>query len=274
MWESGSGKCVQSLEGPGDAVGWVAWHPKGNVVLAGAEDFTAWMWLATTGACMAVFSGHGGPVTCGGFTRDGRAVVTGGGEGDATLRVWNPKTGECTLTVPGPTQQSAGLTALALSADSSVALAASEDGTARIVNLATGRVVTSLGPPSYEDAGGASIEAVALSAHLPLALTGGMDGKVTVWDVAAGAPRAVCEHPEGVTCLAEHPAQPLLLTGCMDGGVRCWDERTGGCVALWRGHRGPVQSLALAPDGRHVISGSDDCTAASSAWPRGPAAAD
>lgn len=46
-----------------------------------------------------VFSGHSGPVTCGSFTPDGKGVVTGGGEGDASLRLWNPKTGECTLTV-------------------------------------------------------------------------------------------------------------------------------------------------------------------------------
>ena len=46
-----------------------------------------------------VFTGHAGAVTCGGFTPDGKAVVTGGGEGDASLRVWNPKTGECTAAV-------------------------------------------------------------------------------------------------------------------------------------------------------------------------------
>jgi WD40 repeat protein len=51
---SGSGQCIQTLEGPGEAVEWVRWHPKGNVLLAGAADFTAWMWLAQTGACMQV----------------------------------------------------------------------------------------------------------------------------------------------------------------------------------------------------------------------------
>ena len=91
--------CSQTLEGPGEEVLWLSWHPKGHVVLAGSGDFTAWMWLAQSGTCMQVFTGHAGPVMCGGFTPDGKAVVTGGGEGDATLRVWNPKTGECTATV-------------------------------------------------------------------------------------------------------------------------------------------------------------------------------
>lgn len=54
VWNSSNGQLVQTLEGPGGAVEWVKWHPKGNVVLAGSDDFTMWMWLAQTGACMQV----------------------------------------------------------------------------------------------------------------------------------------------------------------------------------------------------------------------------
>ena len=31
---------------------WLAWHPRGDVLLAGSEDFTAWMWNASLGTCM------------------------------------------------------------------------------------------------------------------------------------------------------------------------------------------------------------------------------
>lgn len=47
------------------------WHSRGHLVLAGSEDFTAWLWNADSAACMAVFSGHNGALTCGGFTPDG-----------------------------------------------------------------------------------------------------------------------------------------------------------------------------------------------------------
>jgi WD40 repeat protein len=52
VWDASTGRCIHSLEGPGDAVEWLAWHPRGDVVLAGCEDFSAWMWHASTGACM------------------------------------------------------------------------------------------------------------------------------------------------------------------------------------------------------------------------------
>ena len=54
IWESSSGRCVHSLEGPGESVEWVAWHPRGDVILAGSEDFTAWMWNAQSGDMMQV----------------------------------------------------------------------------------------------------------------------------------------------------------------------------------------------------------------------------
>ena len=56
MWDATSGEQRQALEGPGEAVNWVQWHPRGNVLLAGSEDFTAWLWNAQTGACMHVRS--------------------------------------------------------------------------------------------------------------------------------------------------------------------------------------------------------------------------
>lgn len=54
VWRVSDGSCVQTLEGPGDGVEWLTWHPKGDVVLAGSEDFTLWMWLAQSGNCMQV----------------------------------------------------------------------------------------------------------------------------------------------------------------------------------------------------------------------------
>jgi angio-associated migratory cell protein len=52
VWDAATGAHVHDLEGPGGAIEWVAWHPKGSVLLAGSDDMTAWMWLAGTGQCM------------------------------------------------------------------------------------------------------------------------------------------------------------------------------------------------------------------------------
>lgn len=48
-----------------------------------------------------MFTGHKSSVNCGGFTPDGRLVVTGGGEPDTSLKVFDPKTGNCLSTTEG-----------------------------------------------------------------------------------------------------------------------------------------------------------------------------
>lgn len=81
---------------------------------------------------LQVFSGHSGSVSCGGFTPDGKCVVTGGGENDASLKVWNPKSGECTLTVQGHPYHTAGLTCLDIHPDSTAVISGAEDGVPKV----------------------------------------------------------------------------------------------------------------------------------------------
>lgn len=193
IWNPLDGSCIRTLEGPGESIEWLKWHPRGNVILAGSADFTVWMWLAQTGACMQVFTGHAGPVTCGGFSSDGKIVLTGGGEGDDSLKLWDPKTGECKISVQGAHFHAAPLISLAIHMDSHIALTGSEDGTVKVVSIDNGRVLNTLVGQHNEDT---SIEVVAFLPTLPLAATSGMDGKLVLWDVASWTARAVCEHPD------------------------------------------------------------------------------
>ncbi|KAG8943549.1 hypothetical protein FRC00_011075, partial [Tulasnella sp. 408] len=60
---------LTELQGP-DEITWLKWHPKGNVLLAGSNDATVWLWQLPSGNTMQVFAGHEGPVQAGGFTPD------------------------------------------------------------------------------------------------------------------------------------------------------------------------------------------------------------
>ncbi|KAJ0750111.1 putative transcription factor WD40-like family [Helianthus annuus] len=82
---------------------WIKWHPRGHLVLAGSEDSSVWMWNADRSAYLNTFSGHASTVTCEDFTPDGmiflKTICTG--SDDASLRVWNPRTGENIHVVTG-----------------------------------------------------------------------------------------------------------------------------------------------------------------------------
>jgi WD40 repeat protein len=93
---------------------------------------------------LQVFSGHSGPVTAGAFTPDGKLVVSAGGENDCSLRVWNPKTGECTLTMHGALFHEDGITCLDVHHDGSVVITGGQDGAVRVTNIHNSRMVASL----------------------------------------------------------------------------------------------------------------------------------
>jgi len=64
-----------------------------------------------------------------------------------------------------------------------------------------------------------------------------------------------------VTCLTWLGATRYVATGCVDGRVRIWDSLSGECMKTLRGHTDAIQSLAMSPDGAHLVSVSLDGTA-------------
>jgi angio-associated migratory cell protein len=194
-------------------------------------------------------SGHAG-----GFTSDGKVVVTAGGGGDGSIRAWNPKTGEATGIIPAGhgSHDESGVTCMAFGADAAVVATGGVDGAVVLSNIATGKSVAKL--EQHSD----SVEAVAFANGLPLLVSAGMDGEAIIWDTAARASRAVCSHPGGVVALAMQHKGPLFATGCLDGVVRVWDVRDGRCVRELGGHTEAVQCLAWALDDQHLVSAGDD----------------
>ena len=255
-------KQLHVLDGPSESIEWIAWHPRGDIILAGSSDYTAWMWNGQTGEFMATFTGHAGPVSCGGFTPDGRTVVTCGGEGDATLKVWDPRTGGCLTTVEGAHFHETGITCMAIHPNGQTALSGSEAGRIKLASLENGKVLGSL--DKHMD--GSSVERIV---YLPenqggasqQVASAGMDGNLVVWDLAVFRPRVDCQHPEGITCLLAHPSNHMLVTGALDGVVRCWDSRSGELAVAFRGHVDAVQAMDMSPDGNQILTGGEDCCA-------------
>ncbi|KAL8141749.1 hypothetical protein V2J09_014781 [Rumex salicifolius] len=253
IWDVTSLRLKHTLEGPGGDIEWIKWHPRGHVILAGSADCTVWMWNADSGAYLHMFSGHGASVTCGDFTPDGKLICTG--SDDATLRVWNPKSAENIHVVTGYPYHTEGLTCLSLSADSTLALTGSQDNSVHLVNIVTGKVVSSLVAHT------ASIECAAFSPSGIWAATGSADDTLIVWDVQHAAPRCTCQHEGTVTSLEWLGKSKFIATASMDGKVRIWDSLSGDCVKVFSGHTEPIQSMSVSANDDYIVSVSLDKTA-------------
>ncbi|KAF9178836.1 hypothetical protein BGZ51_000487 [Haplosporangium sp. Z 767] len=251
VWKSETGEFACELEGP-DEVVWIKWHPKGNIILAGATDSSVWMWAVPSGAFMNVFNGHSGPVTSGMFTPDGKRIVTV--SEDTSLIVWDPKSAAAIhrITSEDARFHSDVITCLAINKDSSLAMTGSADGTAKLINLHNGQILGSF--ENHTDA----VETVGFSDHLNLAATGSLDGRLNVWDVQTMQLRTTCEHKGPIIKLQWHKTQPLITSCSADRSVQVWDGRTGQNVKIWLGHQDAVLSFAMTDDGLTCVSGSDD----------------
>ena len=106
------------------------------------------------------------------------------------------------------------------------------------------------------------------------------DGTVGVWEIASGKQRSTFGSHTGVpkdqtptrsyvypyglrsATLAFSPDGALLAHAGLDKTVHVWEVATGKTAADFRGHTGVVICLAFSPDGRRLVSGSADTTAA------------
>jgi len=255
--EGGSFEEVNTLQGPGEDIEWISWHPKGSVLLAGSRDCTCWMWSVPKGKTMQCFAGHTGPLTCGGFTPDGKVVVTASEDG--TLKAWNPKTGAAKTTFrdkPGSCDfHDAPVTCMAIGADSKTVLTGGVDHKIILSNLVSGKVLQVF--EGHED----GIESVSVCAAMPLAASASLDGTVRVWDLEEGTERLQVPHRAGATIVRWHPLLPVLFSGSLDRTVQVSDGRDGAILHVFTGHCDSVLDLAVNPAGEVLLTGSDDQTA-------------
>ncbi|TYJ51323.1 hypothetical protein B9479_008109 [Cryptococcus floricola] len=266
---------IQELE-TGTEISWLQWHPKGNVVAAGCEDATVWLWNLPSGNTLNVLSAHTMTSTVGLFTPSGKQLLTA--SIDSSLILWDPRE-------PSPIWKSSiftppnwpdldpsehGITALAVSPNGQIAAVGSAGGQVKLVGVAKGdQLATKL----VGHAEGESVEALVF-VDLLNGATGGnkgvvlvsaaTDGKAFVWDVATGRVRAELSHSEPITTVTAHPFPQLHLvtTASADSTLKTWDIRTGALVGTHTGHMGVVNGVAVAPapggEGKALVSAGDE----------------
>jgi WD40 repeat protein len=145
------------------------------------------------------------------------------------------------------------IVAVAFSPDGKLALTGSWDKTARLWDVATGKV---LGPPlEHQDA----VVAVAFSPDGKTVLTGSDDNTARLWEVATGkALGPPLKHLGRVTAVAFSPDGKTVLTASWDKTAQVWDVATGKAVGQRMEHHAAVVAVAYSPDGKTVLTGSHD----------------
>ena len=298
LWDTESGMELRAFIGHTSEVKSVKFSPDGKQVLTGSSDKTARLWDSQTGGELRVFTGHSDEVNSVAFSPDGKYVLTGSGtystltkSHDNTARLWDAQSGKELRTFRGPTEQ---ISSVAFSPDGKHVLTGSYDKTARLWDAQSGEELRTFAEHDAE------VSSVAFSPDGKQVVTGCRNKTARLWDAQSGKElrtftgRSVAFAPNGKQVLtfvdkfllwdAETGKQLRTFAGhfdlfdsvkgCMEfspngkqvltahkTGARLWDVTTGTEIRAFKGHSSKVFSVAISPDGKHVLTGGEDKTA-------------
>lgn len=185
-----------------------------------------------------------------GVSADGRKVVGGGS--DATVRLWDGRTGKEVRRFDGHTFA---VWSVALSADGRRVASGGFDKSVRVWDPLSGKEVRQFsGHDDY-------VRSVAFSADGHKVISAGDDRVIKLWSVETGIEvKQFRGHDHFVWSAELSRDGKRVLSGSHDKTVRLWDAASGEELKKLTGHKDTVLSVAFAPDGRRAISGSTDKT--------------
>jgi WD40 repeat protein len=137
------------------------------------------------------------------------------------------------------------------------AVTASDDETAKVWDMVSGRCqltlnghTSSVNTATFSSGDGAVI------------VTASDDGTAKIWDAKTGACRVSLKgHTEPVKSADLSQDGATVVTASDDMTARIWDAASGECLCTLNGHTGPLMFAAFSPDGGAIVTASQDTTA-------------
>jgi cytochrome c len=262
LWRLPGARHERWLEGHRAAVNAVAFLPDGRRALSAGDDFALILWDLATGARLRTFEGHRGKIIAIAVSPDGRRAATSGWDG--WVCVWDLAGDAAPRWLKGHAGQ---VNDAVFSDDGRALYTASQDGTIGQWDLATGTLERSLAKHGF------GINVLALNEAAGWLAYGAVDGAVRALDLATGEELAdLTADRRPILALEPSPDRRRLAVGDGEGYVTVIDTGGAGAEGGWQierdfhaAARGPIWALAWTPDGRRLISGGLDDTAA--IWP-------
>jgi WD40 repeat protein len=249
IWNPAEGTLARRLGGMPERISALAWHPKRNLIAVAGGTPGQW------GTVALVDAGHGYKIRllCDlpemalsvAFSRDGETIVAGCG--DRTMRLFDTATGNQIRVLR---QHSDWVQAVAFNPGGTLLVSASRDRTARVFDAKTWEIEA-----SYQDHD-TPLLAAAFSPDGSRVFTTAR-GHGHVWHPGKANKRGELEELGGdARQLATGPFG--VAAACADGAVRLYQGEGGRPWLTLTGHHDAVQSIAAAPPGVWLASGSAD----------------
>lgn len=177
---------------------------------------------------------------------------------DGQVAVWETLSGDLVRSLPHPSY----VAKLAVSPQNRRLATASWDGYGRLYDLEKGELKWQVShqqgefPPSMTN--------IDFTHDGRYFVTADLQGVIKVWNTESGQEKAVSNLPKAEAIrqiLTTHPHKPVLAALKSPTTIGLWDLESGRSLPVEFRHREEINDLDISPNGRYLISASDDATA-------------
>ena len=260
VWDTATGRLLNNLIGHDGPVYEAVFSPDGTRIASASDDGAVIVWQLATDTMLQEFQGKGKVLQVA-FSPDGPGMAAVWGQ---TVRLLNVETGDDVLSF---STHGSEVTDLTYSPDGARIATASQDGSVKLWDIMTGEQTLALNAYSGE------VSRIAFNEDGTRLASTHASGAVKLWD--AGVRRAVLdpiartevlksrlliESGPGLTSVQYSSDRSRVLFGGLDHRARLFNVETQVEVQAFHGHESTVWSVALSPDGRTAVTGSEDRT--------------
>jgi hypothetical protein len=248
LWDPATGEMRREL-GVGHAILSMAFAPNGKRIAVGTYQGELAIFQVESGKKLVNVTSGRGNISWLAWSPDGATLATA--DYEATVTLWDTLTGKPRMRLSGHQPRA---WAVAFSPDGSVLASGGEDSLIRLWDPKTGKETGQLRGHTN------GIGGLAFSRDGRHLVSASADGSFRVWEILSGqevlgmfgpTPHAVVFSPD----------DRLILGATHDNHVYLWDSVSGTELTKLDGHRTWVLGIGFSPDGKKIISSSQDKTA-------------
>jgi platelet-activating factor acetylhydrolase IB subunit alpha len=252
VWDFEQGRVERTLKGHTGAVRDIAFDSKGTLLVSCSNDLTIKIWDFTSSyTCTKTLHGHDHTISSVRFTPAGDQIVSC--SRDNSIKIWETATGYCKQTLLG---HSKWVRRIDISNDGTLVISGSMDQSARIWDLRNGKCIG-----SYEEHDNA-IETVAFvpakSAHTiarGIAIKNATSPSASSSSSSNDTSDTSNDDPNNLS--PEHSNKYAASAG-RDKLIKIFEISSNSTIMTLAGHDNWVRDIYFHPDGKHLISVSDD----------------